>query len=113
MKGYEERRCKFEQYFDVLAALNDLGTMPATRLMNIVHISWKQFQKILDDLISLEMIEVDATHKRGSGVILLPKGVEAFEGINKYLIMLGFEKGRKGDAGGLHRDAAVGDDNET
>jgi len=96
MRKYSsKRRSIFECYRDVLSTLyyNCDRTIPKMRLMYATNLSSKVFNKILTNLISLGMIRIEKVpgERRRVYIVLLPLGIETYNGINKYLNMLGLE----------------------
>ena len=78
------RRSKLEIYLDVLWIIKE-GTKKPTRIMYGANLSWKPLQRILDSMISQELItELDATNNRDKRTNICYEITQKGENVIKY-----------------------------
>lgn len=83
------RRSKLEIYLDVLWAIKK-GTRKPTRIMYEANLSWKPLQKILQSMISQDLIlEIDASAEKDRRTSTVYEITQKGENIVKY-----FNKGK-------------------
>lgn len=83
------RRSKLEIYLDVLWAIKK-GTRKPTRIMYEANLSWKPLQKILQSMISQDLIlEIDARAEKDRRTSTVHEITQKGENIVKY-----FNKGK-------------------
>lgn len=83
------RRSKLEIYLDVLWAIKK-GTRKPTRIMYEANLSWKPLQKILQSMISQDLIvEIDARAEKDRRTSTVYEITQKGENIVKY-----FNKGK-------------------
>ena len=78
------RRSKLEIYLDVLWVIKN-GTRKPTRIMYGANLSWKPLQRILDSMMSQDLIrEVDASHSRDKRTNIFYEITQKGENVVKY-----------------------------